>query len=118
MTTVKIIIQDNNVASANSLRTLLSQAGYSVVSIKTRKGLTGLILKFKPDLLFIERNVNDDETKKILAELKRNFNIKVIANNCHPGRSYLIDKIGFDDCLERPFDIEEIQDIIVRQLSA
>jgi DNA-binding response OmpR family regulator len=114
----KIIIQDSNLTTANTLRVLLSQAGYSVITIKTLKTLHSLIEKFQPHLLIIEYNKDDKHSKRILTELKEKFNIKVIATTCNGNRLYLKDNIGFDDCLSKPFLIEDIQQVIKKQLAA
>lgn len=114
----KIIIQDSNHDTANTLRTLLSQSGYSVITIKTLKTLKSLIVKFKPNLLIIECHADDEEAKNILTDLKQNFNIKVIATSCNNNRAFLIEKIGFDDCLVKPFEIEHLQQVIKKQLAA
>src|SRR4051812_31987896 len=82
MATSKIIIQDRDKDTANALRSLLSQAGYSVITIKTLKTLKSLIVKFQPQLLVIECDKNDDEAKVILADLRNNFNLKIVTTSC------------------------------------
>jgi len=114
----KIIIQDRNQDTANTLRLLLTGAGYSVLSIRTRKTLVGLIAKFKPDLLIIEGSIKDKEAKHILAEIKKLIHVKIIATLCDGNRTYLLDKIGFDDCLTKPFVLEDVQQVVRKQLAA
>ena len=118
METNKIIIQDSDLDTANAIRSLLSQVGYTVMTIKTLSALESLIVKFKPNLLIIECIVGDNEAKRLLSDLKKNFNIKVIATHCGNNRSYLIENIGFNDCLTKPFNIDDVQQVIRRQLAA
>jgi DNA-binding response OmpR family regulator len=114
----KIIIQDRNLGNANTLRLMLTHAGYSVITIKTQRALNSLIEKFKPDLLIIESNVNDKDAKRILSDIKRNLNIKVIATDCNSDKAKLLKEIGFDDCLTKPFKADEIQKVVKKQLAA
>lgn len=114
---VKIIIQerDNNVA--NVLRILLSQEGYYVLTIKNPDSLRALIPKFKPDLILIESLNAEKETPRILEYLKKKSGIKIIATTCGENRLDLVDKLGFDECLDKPFNNEQLIKVIQSTLS-
>jgi DNA-binding response OmpR family regulator len=114
----KIILQDSDLQTANDLRAVLTQLGYSVVTVRTLKGIKGLIEKTRPNLLIIECDSDDNKASGILSDLKKNLNMKVIATSCDDKRSFLIQNIGFDDCLTKPFNYKDVQNVIRKQLAA
>jgi DNA-binding response OmpR family regulator len=114
----KIIIQDSNLDTANALRSLIGQIGYPIITIKTLKGLNSLIVKMKPNLLIIECHTDSAEARAILSNLKKKFNMKVIATSCDDNRTFLVENVGFDDCLTKPFNMTEVHHVISKQLAA
>lgn len=118
MSPINIIVQDRDTKTANSLRALLTAAGYAVITIRSRKSLPYFIEKFKPHLLIIESNIAENDAKEILAEMRKNLKIKILATMCDDQKTYIVDHIGFDGCLSKPFKIEELLEEINKQLSA
>jgi DNA-binding response OmpR family regulator len=114
----KIILQDSDLKTANDLRSVLTLLGYTVVTVKTLKGIKGLIEKTKPNLLIVECDNDDDKAAGMVSDFKKRFNMKVIATSCDDKRLFLMQNIGFDDCLTKPFNYEDVQKVIMKQLAA
>jgi DNA-binding response OmpR family regulator len=48
--------------------------------------------------------------------LKKRYSVKIIASAGHDEKSLLIDEMGFDDCLMKPFNAEDLQELISKHL--
>ncbi len=113
----RILLQTNNKNLGNSLLSILRGAGYTVLSIKNRRGIINLAANFKPELLIIEGNVSVSDSLEILNGLKESLHVKVLATSCDENREILLSK-GFDDCIDLPYQSINIQKTIQQLLAA
>lgn len=113
----RILLQTSNKKLGNSLYSILKEAGYTVLSIKNRRGIINLAANFKPELLIIEGNVAENDSAEIVYNLKEALHVKVLATSCDDNKEYLLSK-GFDDCLNLPYQPTDIQKTIQHLLAA
>lgn len=117
MQNTKILLQNRDVKLGTSLHNILSDAGYTVLTIKNRRGLLNLANTFKPELMIIEGSIAEKDTPEILKKLKKTLHVKVLATSCDDNRNLLLKK-GFDDCLNLPYQTENIRGLIDVVLAA
>ena len=111
----KILLQNVNKGLGTQLHTLLSDAGYTVLTIKNRRGLQHLASTFKPELLIIEGIPQDSPA--VVKKLKDMLQAKVLATSCDDNKKHLL-KIGFDECLTVPYQTDDVKSIIETLLVA
>jgi len=113
----KILLQNTNKELGSSLRCILRNAGYTVLTIKNRQGLFNLASKFKPALVIIEGSIALQDSPEVVKKLKDTLDVKILATSCDDNRKQLL-KNGFDDCLNLPYRTDEIQHVIEGLLAA
>lgn len=117
MAHAKILVQNGNRDLGVSLHSLLRDAGYTVLTIKNRRGLLNLANTFKPELLIIESGAAEKDTPDVLKKLKDTLNVKVLATSCDDNKPLLLKK-GFDDCLDLPYKTGDVKKVIDLLLAA
>ena len=117
----KIMIVDDNLEFANTLRDSLIKAHYKVIVVLDSTKAIKIALKEKPDVFLIDlvmlnKNGYDLSREiKSLLKKKKSFNIAMSAH-CGEMNSFIKDLFGFDHFMLKPFDpfdlIVEIEQLV------
>lgn len=107
----KILIVDDDKSILDSLSLVLSESGFDVETIsKGEEALKAVEVK-KPDLILLDVLMSGKDGREICQNLKNTEstkNIPVIMISAHPSAFKNIEKIGADDFLPKPFELEDL----------
>lgn len=123
MTTVKILVVDDDPAIRNLVFRFLRQKKYEVESSEDGKSALEKFAQFKPDLVILDVNLPDFNGYTLCEQMHKETDVYILMLT---SRSDPADKIkgfslGADDYLTKPFDLQEleyrVQAILRRQRS-
>ena len=115
-----IIIQENDNAVLDVLTLALSQQGHQTIPVlgAAPEKISALIRKYTPQLVLVDFRSTTTSGASILAAIRKiSLKLPVVALSCELNISKKISKMGFDGCIEKPFDLYEFFDTINSCLS-
>lgn len=112
----KAIIGNYDNFSANMTRKMLRNFGLSVDIVKNASDLYDKVNLYKYDIIFTNNIYQHGITgPELLQKLRKidGFNIPVVIHTIsHGKRDYFIDTVGFDEYLEKPIQIPELERVL------
>jgi len=120
---VKILIIEDEELLLQSLGRALSEDGYLTIKAKSGKQGLDLFKRHEPDMVLLDVRLPDINGMKVLKkikELNRDTSFAVIVMTAFSGIKGAVEaiKLGADDYIAKPFDIEELKIIISRCLAS
>jgi two-component system response regulator AtoC len=120
---VKILIIEDEELLLQSLGRALSEDGYLTIKAKSGKQGLDLFKRHEPDMVLLDVRLPDINGMKVLKkikELNRDTRFAVIVMTAFSGIKGAVEaiKLGADDYIAKPFDIEELKIIISRCLAS
>lgn len=120
---VKILIIEDEELLLQSLSEALSEDGYFTIRAKNGKQGLDLFNRHEPDMVLLDVRLPDINGMKVLKkikELNRDTRFAVIVMTAFSGIKGAVEaiKLGADDYIAKPFDIEELKIIISRCLES
>jgi len=115
----KVFVFDDNTDILELCTIILEDAGYDIKTSSTSNHIIDQVMGYTPDIIFMDNWLPDvggiDATRALKAhdELKH---IPVIYFSANNDVKSLAEKAGADGYLSKPFDIQELEDIIVKHL--
>jgi len=115
----KVFVFDDNTDILELCTIILEDAGYEVKTSSTSNQIVDQVMAYMPDVIFMDNWLPDvggiDATRELKAheDLKRIPVIYFTANN---DVKSLAAQAGADGYLSKPFDIQELENIIQRHL--
>jgi|APFre7841882654_1041346.scaffolds.fasta_scaffold08100_3 two-component system response regulator AtoC len=119
----KILIIEDEELLLQSLAGALSEEGYMTIKAKNGKQGFDIFKRHDPDMILLDVRLPDTDGMKILKKIKESDaekNYAVIVMTAFSGIKGAVEaiKLGADDYISKPFDIEELKIIISRCLES
>jgi len=117
----KVFIFDDNTDILELCTFILEDAGYEIKTSSTSNNIIDQVSGYIPDIIFMDNWLPDVGGIEATRELKAHDTLKTIpviyfsANN---DVMSLADQAGADGYLSKPFDIQELENIILKHLPA
>lgn len=111
----RILVVENDREILNVISYILKDEGYNVKSIQSLKGIIELIHTYKPDVILLDIIIPEVESSEICKTIKSTDGIKhipVIVLSTHPKVTASIKEICADDVISKPFDINNLVQVI------
>ena len=115
----KVFIFDDNTDILELCTFILEDAGYEIKTSSTSNNIIDQVAAYIPDIIFMDNWLPDVGGIEATRELKNHDQLKTIpviyfsANN---DVMSLADQAGADGYLSKPFDIQELENIIIKHL--
>lgn len=115
----KVIIQDTDPDLLETLTIVLKEANFEVLPIPQYKDVVSQIDTFSPNLILLDFKLSGQECSKLCQRIKLKFPaIPVIALSCNINIHNEYAKSGFDNFIEKPFDLNHMIKIIHEYITA
>ncbi len=116
----KVFVFDDNTDILELCTIILQDAGYDIKTSSTSNNIIDQVMAYTPDIIFMDNWLPDvggiDATRELKAHSALK-NIPVIYFSANNDVKSLADQAGADGYLSKPFDIEELEDIISKHLA-
>ena len=116
----KLLIVDDESGIVEEVKAYFEEEGYQVFTADTGKDGVEALAKFKPDLLLLDMKLPDMSGIQVLKVCKDTLpGTKVIVNTGYVDQ-HIIDeaeRLGRDSFLQKPFNLERLQQEIERLLA-
>lgn len=115
----KVFVFDDNADILELCTIILEDAGYEIKTSATSNQIIDQVMGYMPDIIFMDNWLPDvggiDATRELKAD-ERLKNIPVIYFTANNDVKSLAEQAGADGYLSKPFDIQELEDIIEKHL--
>lgn len=116
----KVFVFDDNADILELCTIILEDAGYEIKTSATSNQIIDQVLAYMPDIIFMDNWLPDvggiDATRELKGD-ERLKNIPVIYFTANNDVKSLAAQAGADGYLSKPFDIQELEDIIIKHLN-
>jgi two-component system alkaline phosphatase synthesis response regulator PhoP len=115
----KVFIFDDNTDILELCTFILEDAGYEIKTSSTSNNIIDQVSAYTPDIIFMDNWLPDVGGIEATRELKGHDtlkNIPVIYFSANNDVMLLADQAGADGYLSKPFDIQELENIILKHL--
>ena len=116
----KVFIFDDNTDILELCTLILEDAGYEIKTSATSNDIVDQVSGYMPDLIFMDNWLPDIGGIEATQELKNHPDLKhipVIYFSANNDVKSLAQEAGADGYLSKPFDIQELEDIISKHLT-
>lgn len=118
MEPLKILVQEADADIRNVLQIILEEFQYQVLTLVNCRDLTETIQSFKPHLVILDFRFSGKESIEACIKIKLLYpNLPVIALSCNSNIKNLFSINGFDNYISKPFDIDQLLDIIRKHIN-
>lgn len=118
----KIAIVDDDPDILDAIQFVLEDAGYDVIASQKGEFAENLPKqKCLPDLLILDMLLSGKDGREICQKLKSEKvtqNLPILMISAHPSASETVIKVGADDFLPKPFDIDTLLEKVKRTTCA
>ena len=115
-----ILVIDDDLAILEAIKLTLQDAGHEVeTSTKDGRYINERIRKRRPDLIILDMLLSGHDGRDICKRLKsqeETSDIPILMISAHPNARHASLEAGADDFLAKPFDIDELLDMVERYL--
>lgn len=118
--TKKVFIFDDNTDILDLCTLILEDAGYEIKTSDTSNAIVEQVSAYMPDLIFMDNWLPDIGGIEATQALKKHPELKhipVIYFSANNDVSQLAEKAGADNFLSKPFDIQELEEMVSRHIS-
>jgi DNA-binding response OmpR family regulator len=114
-----IMVQENDTATLDVLSVALQMEGFRVYGLAEQKeNILVMIRRHHPKLVLLDCWLSDYSGKQICHWIKAHFrSLPVIALSCDNHIDAHYRELGFDDYLKKPFDLDQLYQVVRKQLS-
>lgn len=116
----RVFVFDDNAEILELCTIILEDAGYDIKTSSTSNNIVDQVLAYIPDIIFMDNWLPDVGGIDATRELKGHEALKgipVIYFSANNDVKALAAEAGADGYLSKPFDIQELEDIIHKHLS-
>ncbi|WP_256002888.1 response regulator [Pedobacter deserti] len=116
----RVFVFDDNADILDLCTIILEDAGYEIKTSVTSNNIIDQVMACVPDIIFMDNwlpDVGGIEATKALKSHPELRNIPVIYFSANNDVKSLAEQAGADDYLSKPFDIQDLEDIISRYIS-
>jgi CheY-like chemotaxis protein len=118
--TRKVFVFDDNADILELCTIILEDSGYEIKTSSTSNNIVDQVMAYTPDIIFMDNWLPDIGGIDATRELKKHELLKhipVIYFSANNDVESLAKQAGADDYLSKPFDIEELEEIIEKNLA-
>ena len=115
----RILAIEDEIDILEILEYILIDSGYDVLASQTGDNIFEKVEEFEPDLILLDIMIFNRDGREICKALKadeRTKDIPVIMVSAHPDVVNTIEKVGANDFVSKPFDINKLLQKIEHQL--
>jgi CheY-like chemotaxis protein len=116
----RVFVFDDNTDILELCTIILEDAGYDIKTSSTSNNIIEQVMAYTPDIIFMDNWLPDVGGIDATRALKAHESLKgipVIYFSANNDVKSLADQAGADGYLSKPFDIEELEEIISRHLA-
>ena len=117
----KVFVFDDNADILDLCTIILEDAGYDIKTSSTSNNIIDQVMAYTPDIIFMDNwlpDVGGIDATRALKKHSTLKNIPVIYFSANNDVESLAQQAGADGFLSKPFDIQELEDIISKHLQA
>ncbi len=106
-----ILIADDNISILEILKLSLKQLGYQVKTVSNKSDLLWTLRNFKPDLVILDVFLDKEDGREICRKIREKYHLGSIPIILFSSNKYALTNFkdyGADDCVEKPFELEEL----------
>lgn len=113
-----IIIQDTDKDVLDVLTAALELEHFKVFSVMSDEpGLLSMIGKVRPHVVMLDYRLEGEDCKRICREIKNRYpHLPVVAMSCNSNINEVYDRHGFDDYIEKPFDLDHLYVVLRKHI--
>lgn len=113
-----IIIQDTEKDILDILATALELENFKVFTvIDNETNLLGMIAKLRPHIVMLDYRLEGLDCIRICREIKASHpHLPVVAMSCNSNINEVYDRNGFDDYIEKPFDLDYLYEVLRKHI--
>lgn len=109
----KVIVQDSDSDLLETLKIILEEAYYEVLTVLHYEDVLPQIITFKPRLVLLDFKLKGDQCKGLCHQIKEIYpTLPILALSCNHNIKEQYFKAGFDDYIAKPFDIEYLMQVL------
>jgi len=111
----KILICDDDEGIVDVAGIVLRDAGYDVTTITTSEKIFSVVDKLQPDMILLDLwmpNISGEEITLHLKNQDRTKHIPIVIVSASRKTEHIALKVGADDFMCKPFDIEQLEEIV------
>ncbi|MGY0039470.1 response regulator [Pedobacter sp. NJ-S-72] len=118
----KVFIFDDNTDILELCTFILEDAGYEIKTSSTSNNIIDQVMAYIPDIIFMDNWLPDvggiDATRALKSDENAQKYTCHLLLCCNNDVMSLADQAGADGYLSKPFDIQELENIILKHLPA
>jgi len=109
----KVIVQDTDPDLLETLNLVLKEAKFEVLPLLHYQEVFNKIQTFSPNLVLLDFKLSGEESIRICKLIKKSFpGLPVIALSCNMNIQETYAKAGFDNYIEKPFDLNDLLSVV------
>ena len=114
-----IIVQETDSDVLDILTYALKQGGFTVYPLlNCDENFLGIIEETKPHVVLLDFKLDGKECMRVLREIKVKYpHLPVVAASCNANINANYDRLGFDDNIPKPFDLDMLYSILRSHIS-
>jgi two-component system, OmpR family, alkaline phosphatase synthesis response regulator PhoP len=116
----KILVCDDDEGIVEVMQIILEENGYEVKPLTQGKGIEKKVAEYQPDLIFLDiwmPGIDGQETTKLLKKGVKTKDIPVVLVSALNEIGQIKNKVGADDFLAKPFDIQDLLKMVRKYTS-
>jgi DNA-binding NtrC family response regulator len=113
-----IIIQDTDKDILDILTAALELEHFKVFTVMDDEtNLLGMIARHRPHVIVLDYRLDGKECIRICREIKVRYpHLPVVAMSCNSNINEVYDRDGFDDYIEKPFDLDYLYEVLRKHI--
>lgn len=115
----KVFVFDDNADILELCTIILEDAGYNIKTSSTSNNITDQVMAYMPDIIFMDNwlpDVGGIDATRALKSHETFKDIPVIYFTANNDVKSLAEQAGADGYLSKPFDIQELENIVKKHL--
>ena len=115
----KILVVDDDDDIADTVRQVLRDAGYSVATVRHGAAALELVSHVTPDLILLDLSMPIMDGWSFVTQYRRTARAgaRILLLTGNPHASEIAATLQADGYIQKPFDIEQLVDIVQRELT-
>jgi DNA-binding NtrC family response regulator len=112
---IKILAQDSDSDIRYILKVILEDAHFNVLTIANCDQICEIVSSFQPQVVLIDVVLSGKPSIEACKRVKSQFqDLPIVAFSCNADIHETFEVSGFDDYIEKPFDINHLCDVLSR----